>query len=318
MHVIEPSLDDILRRVFSALLTSNSRIRPTKGPSTELAGVLLELTDPRSRLSRTETKGTVFSCLGELCWYLAKTNDLDFIKYYIPEYRYASDDGKTVYGGYGPRLFAMRGKYNQVGRIIRILRRKPDSRQAVIQLFDAEDLLKKRNDIPCTCTLQFLLRGGKLHLYTNMRSNDAFKGLPHDVFCFTMLQEIFARTLGVHVGVYKHAVGSLHLYDKDRQKANQYLKEGWQSNEAMPRMPTGDPWPNIKKLLRAEQKLKNDREYECRMELPPYWYDLVRLLAVFANQGRKTVIGELKGEMTSDVYDVYIEKRADMHPRKRG
>ena len=59
-----------------------------------------------------------------------------------------------------------------------------------------------------------------------MRSNDAFKGLPHDVFCFTMLQEIFARTLGVHVGVYKHAVGSLHLYDKDRQKANQYLKEG--------------------------------------------------------------------------------------------
>jgi thymidylate synthase len=248
---------------------------------------------------------------------LAKTNDLDFIKYYIPEYRYASDDGKTVYGGYGPRLFAMRGKYNQVGRIIRILRRKPDSRQAVIQLFDAEDLLKKRNDIPCTCTLQFLLRGGKLHLYTNMRSNDAFKGLPHDVFCFTMLQEI-ARTLGVHVGVYKHAVGSLHLYDKDRQKANQYLKEGWQSNEAMPRMPTGDPWPNIKKLLRAEQKLKNDREYECRMELPPYWYDLVRLLAVFANQGRKTVIGELKGEMTSDVYDVYIDKRADMHPRKRG
>lgn len=75
---------------------------------------------------------------------MAKTNDLDFIKYYIPEYRYASDDGKTVYGGYGPRLFAMRGKYNQVGRIIRILRRKPDSRQAVIQLFDAEDLLKKK------------------------------------------------------------------------------------------------------------------------------------------------------------------------------
>jgi len=317
MYASEKSLDDILRRVFRALLRSSVRIRPSKGRAREITGALLELTNARSRLSRTETKGTVFSCLGELCWYLAKTNSLDFIKYYIPEYRHSSDDRRTVYGAYGPRLFCMRGKYDQLSKVTKILRKKKDSRQAVVQLFDAEDLRKKHRDVPCTCTLQFMLRGNKLHIFTNMRSNDAFKGLPHDVFCFTMIQEVVARTLGVQLGTYKHAVGSLHLYDRDRSKAIQYLKEGWQPNEAMPRMPVGNPWPNVRKLLRVEQKLREDRDYRTRMELPTYWADMARLLAVFANQGRKTAISELKGSMSSSIYDAYIDKRADMHPRKK-
>src|SRR5262245_25409942 len=73
------TLDDMMRSVFMELLSSGDRIHPTKGPATELAGVLLEITSPRARLSRTETRGKPFSCLGELCWYLAGTNKLEFI-----------------------------------------------------------------------------------------------------------------------------------------------------------------------------------------------------------------------------------------------
>jgi len=40
--------------------------------------------------------------------------------------------------------------------------------------------------------MQFMVRRRRLHLLTNMRSNDAFIGLPHDIFAFTMLQEIMA------------------------------------------------------------------------------------------------------------------------------
>jgi thymidylate synthase len=318
MHIVDSSLDDLLRRVFDVLLKSNNRIKPTKGPATEVTGVLLELSDPRARLSRTETKGTVFSCLGELCWYLAKSKELSFIGYYIPEYRHASDDKKTVFGGYGPRLFAMRDRINQFRRIEKILKKKESSRQAVIQLFDADDLSIVRKDVPCTCTMQFMIRKGKLELVANMRSNDAFLGLPHDVFCFTMLQEIMARTLDVQLGCYKHVVGSLHLYERHRSKAKQYLKEGWQSNNPMPRMPTGDPWSDIRKLLKAEQKIRGDMNYESRAHLPSYWADLIRLLSVYANQGRKKVIEQLKQQMHSDLYDTYIDKRAAMAPRKRG
>src|SRR5437868_15019071 len=78
------------------------------------------------------------------------------------------------------------------------------TRQAVIQIFDRIDLREKHNDIPCTCTLQLAIRDERLHLLANMRSNDWFSGLPHDVFAFTMLQEMLARALGIEVGTYKH------------------------------------------------------------------------------------------------------------------
>ena len=98
------TLDDVMRAVIEEILVSGDRIHPSKGPAAELAGVLLEVKDPRARISRTETRGKPFSCLGELCWYLAGTNDLGFISYYLPEYKQCAENG-LVYGGYGPRIF---------------------------------------------------------------------------------------------------------------------------------------------------------------------------------------------------------------------
>ena len=160
------TLDDLMRRVIEEILLNGEPIRPTKGPAAELSGVLLELTNPRARLSRTETRGKPFSCLGELCWYLAKTNDLGFIEYYIPAYK-KSADGNVIFGGYGPRLFNWKGQ-NQLANVTELLRKKPDSRQAVVQLFDAGDILEEHNDIPCTCTLQFMIRRDHLHMFANM------------------------------------------------------------------------------------------------------------------------------------------------------
>jgi thymidylate synthase len=194
----EATLDDLMHTVFEGILKNGEEIRPTKGAAKEINGVLLELTNPRARLSRTETRGKPYSCLGELCWYLAKTNNLSFISYYLPVYtKYA--DGDLIFGGYGPRLFNWDG-LDQIANIIAMLREKPHSRQAVVQLFDAEDIVGEHNDVPCTCTLQFMLRRDRLLMFVNMRSNDAYWGLPHDVFSFTMLQEIMARTLDVEVG----------------------------------------------------------------------------------------------------------------------
>jgi thymidylate synthase len=62
--------------------------------------ILLELRNPRARPSRTETRGKVFSCLGELLWYLSRDNRLEFIAYCIKGYEKVSQDGETVHGGY--------------------------------------------------------------------------------------------------------------------------------------------------------------------------------------------------------------------------
>ena len=128
----EATLDDLMRAVFEEILNNGDEINPTKGAAREINGVLLVLTNPRARLSRTETRGKPFSCVGELCWYLAKTNDLGFTSYYIPAYRQFAD-GNEIFGGYGPRLFDWNG-LDQIGNIIGLLRDRPFSRQAVIQL----------------------------------------------------------------------------------------------------------------------------------------------------------------------------------------
>ena len=312
MYIKEDTLDDLLRRVLARLLKSNRTIGPTRGKATELTGVLLQLSNPRARLSRTERKQHFFSSLGELLWYLAGANDLDFITHYVERYESESEDGLTVYGAYGPRLFSMRGRLNQVDNVCRLLKRSAFSRRAVIQLFDAEDIAEPRVEAPCTCTLQFLCRDNRLHMFTSMRSNDAYFGLAHDVFAFTMLQEIIARSLALEVGSYKHAIGSLHLYEVHRASAQQYLDEGVQARIAMPPMPTGDPWRSIGVVLAAEQSIRGGGQVKSGdLELDPYWADLVRMLQVYYlyRSGKSTGIATLKAEMASRDYDIYIEQK---------
>jgi thymidylate synthase len=312
MHqLIADTLDDLLVKVFPKILRNGQRVKASKGWNRELSGVVLELRNPLARLSRTETKGTVFSCLGETLWYLARSNELEFIKYYISIYgRFAEPDG-TIHGAYGPRLFGMRTGVNQIDNVIKLLGRKASSRQAVIQLFNAEDLLEDYNDIPCTCTMQFFVRKGSLQLVVHMRSNDAFLGLPHDVFAFTFIQELIARSLKLKLGTYKHMVGSLHIYDTDRKKARNFLKEGYQSRILMPRMPVGDPWSNLKKLTKVEARIRQGNVVQVdRYNVPNYWADLMRLLQIFAlNKTRKST-RLVKSKMTSPVYDSYIDKSA--------
>jgi thymidylate synthase len=314
-YFVGETLDDVMREVIQAILTHGSRVQPSKGWTTELTGTVLEIADSRARLSRTETRGRPFSCLGEFCWYLAGTKALSFIEYYIPRYRnYA--DGAMIYGGYGPRLFDWRGEgLNQIASVTNTLRKKPASRQAVIQLFDARDIVEEHNDVPCTCTLQFMVRDNRLWMFTHMRSNDAFVGLPHDVFCFTMLQEIIARDLGVELGAYKHTAGSLHIYDQNVAAAEQLLSEGWQSTIPMPPMPAGDPWPAIESLRKAEDSIRNGRTPDTH-GLAPYWADLVRLLQVFRCVKNKDANGirSLRAQMLSRVYDLFIDEKLRKMP----
>ena len=308
--LIADSLDDLLRAAIETVLARGENVAPSRGTNREVRGVTLQLTNPRARLSRSESRGKVFSALGELLWYLSGSNATDWIAYYIPQYRCDDEDG-LIWGGYGPRL---RGDADQLARVIGQLRAQPSTRRAVVQLFDAGDVLDVHKDVPCTCTLQFLSREAGLDLVVHMRSNDVYVGLPHDVFCFTMLHELVARSIGVDVGQYLHIVGSLHLYDVNATAARHFLDEGYHWTTAMPPMPTTDPLRAVDALLNAEAQLRSGAD-PLTIVLPPspYWADLARLLVVFAldRDGRHGEIPAVMAQMTTDVYDVHVQDRLD-------
>jgi thymidylate synthase len=307
------TLDDLMHEVLEKLLSLEEYVEASRGRMKELFGATFLLTNPRARLSRSESKGKLFSAVGELLWYLTGENDLEFIKYYVGSfYEGESDDGITVRSGYGERLFKHGGSINQVENIIHLLQKKPSSRRAVIQLFDASDLTASYKSIPCTCTLQFLVRGGQLNLLVNMRSNDAYLGLPHDVFAFTMLQEIIARSIGVDVGVYQHCVGSLHLYEDHLDKACGYVREGWMNKIAMSSMPIDDPWPAINEVKRIADLVRCDGIVDVNeIDLKPYWRDICFLLMWLHSYKLKdfSKCSELKRSINDQAYHIFIDDK---------
>lgn len=310
------TIDDILNDLYKYIIENGQSVPGRKGGLSEVLGVYIKLTNPLSRLSISQMRGRPISPLGELLWYLSGSNKLDFIEYYIPQYKtYSNDD--IIYGGYGPRLFNMNGELNQIQLVIDLLKKNRTTKKAVIQIYDACDLTKTHaKDIPCTCTLQFLIRDDKLHLFANMRSNDAYKGLVHDVFCFTMMQEIVARVLNVEVGYYHHFVSSMHIYQKELPNAKNYLDEGYQSSRnIMSPMPDENVFDNIQKVLDAEKDIRNHSYPDFdSLPLPAYWKDIVILLTMYSlrkKEGKRSYpkIQALYKQMSNKRYGVLLKDR---------
>lgn len=271
-------LDEILRKLYTELLNSTDTFDAGKGKGQDLLGPKVVLKDPRARISATDTRGRLISALGEFCWYMSGSADLDFIRFYIPNYPPEGIVG-AIEDAYGPRFMGtgeFGRSFQQIDRVIDRLKRKPDTRRAVISVLEPSDLEPGRSEAPCTTALQFIRRREHLHLVAMMRSNDAYWGFPHDVFCFTMMQEVVARALGIKVGEYHHFATSLHLYEQHVSGACDYLDEGFQNPTfAMPKMPTGCQLENLSAFLNIEKKIREGVITNAsQIKLPEYWFDL--------------------------------------------
>ena len=178
-------------------------------------------------------------------------------------------DGGTFHAPYGPRITA------QISSVLRRLRDDPFTRQAVITIWDpALDQQEGYHDYPCTLSLQFLIRRGKLDMQVHMRSNDVWRGLAYDAFQFTQLQASIARYLHVPLGVYRHHAASLHLYDSDQDAAMEMiaLHRGRDDLGSSPEGPTGLTVQQARDLLNGQRVAVPDSSTEWyAAALAPYF-----------------------------------------------
>lgn len=304
LAVTVDSLDNMLRAGLKAIERDGDFISSSRGSSCEVRGAVFQLTNPLARLSRSAQRGQFFGALGEFSWYLAGSQDLDHIQYYIKKY---SDFIGVGSGGYGPRLFGP-APNNRVETVIEILREKGTTRKAVIQVLTNDDLRGNPLDVPCTCTLQFLVRNNSVELITYMRSNDVMLGMPFDVFSFTMIQELVARSLGMKLGPYTHMVGSLHLYEEAVTDARRFLDEGVMLGMAMPAMPEADPRPGLELFRGAELALRQGEVPRLPQSAEPYWLNLVDTLAglrAYKNSDSASM-RDVRKRLHGTVYDLYL------------
>ena len=230
MRISGKYIDDVFKDVIDKVVKNGWRVESRIGGSTELLNTTIQLTGiGYSFLTNPRRKLSAWYACAELLWYSIGTKSADMLMAYAPKYK-AYLNNEEAFGSYGHRF-----AYNHVGGdaaqvleevggtqlfgVIDVLRNSPKSRQAVVSIWNANDLChaiaKDVNDIPCTLTFQFMVRFGMLHMTVNMRSEDVWLGLPYDVFAFTSIQRIIAAALGVECGNYTHHVGSMHIYDKN-------------------------------------------------------------------------------------------------------
>ena len=305
MFIEGETFDDLLRRGLQGILQHGHPIKPTKNEATELIGVCLKLDKPRARFSRTENRSVLYSALGETLWYLSGSDEFNVIEHYIPSYRKhcgsPPPEITTSEAAYGPRLTTQM-------EFIKKQIHKRDTRKAVIAIYREGDQ-KNSFDVPCTCVLQFFPRSGVLHAMAQMRSNDVYKGMAHDIFAFTMLQEFLARSADLELGSYIHQVGSFHLYDSDRVRAEAYIARGIPDTIPMDPMPPGDPQLGIKWLLSAEASLRLGGEIPDASGIEAYWQDLARLLQVkkLSNGTNQLELRAIRDAMHTKVFDTFLQ-----------
>jgi len=154
-----------------------------------------------------------FFHLIESLWMLDGRKDLKPLTYFVKTMGDFSDDGETLWGAYGWRWKSYFGR-DQLPLIINMLKKDPNDRRAVLQMWDAKyDLNRYGKDVPCNTNIYFKVREGKLNMTVCNRSNDMLWGAyGANVVHMSVLQEYMASAIGVRVGVYRQVSDSFHVY----------------------------------------------------------------------------------------------------------
>jgi len=110
----------------------------------------------------------------------------------------------------------------QLPGVIDELGRCPESRRAVIVTREQHEI--SSSSPACMQHVQYFIRGGALHCKILFRSNDATKAAFMNAFALIMLQKRVADALGVPVGTYTHRANSFHVYERDYDMFDGYVR----------------------------------------------------------------------------------------------
>lgn len=208
-------------------LVGKSEVVAPRGHETrELLSHKIVIQNPTERVYVTPNRyNNIFAAIAETIWVIGGRNDLEYLSRYLPRAADFSDDGLIWRAGYGPRLRNWHG-VDQVTEVARILRENPDSRRAVLIIFDpAEDFVNSK-DIPCNNWLHFIIRDNHLHLNVAIRSNDVIWGFSGiNTFEWSVLQEMMAYWTGTKVGQLTIFVSSFHLYKRHYKRAKKIISQ---------------------------------------------------------------------------------------------
>jgi len=218
----------------------NPRGQKTK----ELVNANLVLYNPEAAILSNQTRKMSKKYIGaEILWYLEGNKSIENIKDYAKMWENIADPNGEVNSCYGWQIWNQDTPCgtNQWVYVINTLANDMYSRQAVININQPIHKYVTK-DVPCTISIQYLIRDNKLDCIVTMRSCDIIFGLGNDVPFFTFVQLMLLEKMkkiykDLELGTYYHNAGSLHIYerhyemlDKILEDKNVYWSENWTKN----------------------------------------------------------------------------------------
>lgn len=239
--VVTDNFADVYNDIAHHIEFQGERVSSRVGDTFEVLDFKTIIRNPTKRcIGGLGRDMNVFFLLAEALWIWVGRNDVEFLEIFNSKMPQFSDNGKTFNAPYGFRLrhygknsnhcFVVEQKddelvqrddnesssfkMDQIRWVLNLLHTDPDTRRAVISIWNPEfDTVTDSKDIPCNDLLMFKLREGRLNLTIANRSNDLHWGLCTNVFQFSFLLEIMSEILGVQVGTQTHNSQSLHIYE---------------------------------------------------------------------------------------------------------
>jgi len=156
------------------------------------------------------------TALNELLWiYQKQSNRTSELNSHIWD-PWTGEDG-TIGKSYGYQVGApVKAKSkeydNQIQYIIDTLQNDPSSRQAVVDIWEPEEL-GEMNLVPCCYSSVWNVIDGRLNCMLVQRSADYPVGVPFDTTEHAILVHMIARHLGVRPGILTHVMADSHIYE---------------------------------------------------------------------------------------------------------
>ena len=214
------TIESVYPDIIKYILLNGEKHSPRNIATLDIGPTSIVIENPRPKIITNQIRRiNPYFMIAEYLWITTQNNRADMVGFYNKKMWQFSDDGRTLYGAYGPRLMI------QIPNIINKINLDKSTRQAVATIYQPRDQTINTKDFPCNIMLHFLPRGGWLDLVVYVRSQDIYLGLPYDFYHWASLLEIVANQTSLEVGTYTHICGSLHAYESNLEILTQIAEE---------------------------------------------------------------------------------------------
>lgn len=214
MDITANNAPDMLYEAVCRMRVAGMKSSSRNGPMEYIPEpVVLTVRDPHERVVfDPDRDANPFFHVAESIWMLGGGKGLKFLLPYNKRMADYSDDGHVLHGAYGHR-WRQHFYRDQIKDTVELLKEEPETRRAIIGMFDAEVDKGNIKDIPCNTHICFRVHRDKLDMTVFNRSNDLVWGaVGANIVHMTVLHEVMAHAVGRSMGVYRVVTNCLHAY----------------------------------------------------------------------------------------------------------